>query len=105
MTGTLQKSKPVHSKKIRDSARGEYCTMISPRCSGDPAKVALRHSNLLEHGKGRGIKASDLEAFYGCTECEDWFTDPDVPRETRYNYYKFAKNNTHIRLKEKGLIE
>jgi hypothetical protein len=100
----LQKQKPVHSKKIRDSAMGEECTMGSPRCNGNPASVCLRHSNLIEHGKGRGYKTSDLDAFYGCQGCEDWFTDPKVDRDLRYCLYERAKIRTHLRLKEKGLI-
>jgi hypothetical protein len=100
----LQKHKPLHSKKIRDSAKGEECTMGSPRCNGRPSSVCLRHSNLIEHGKGRGIKADDREAFYGCQGCEDWFTDPNIDKGFRYRLYERAKIRTHLRLKEKGLL-
>ena len=100
----IPKNKPFRSKKVRDSAKGEACTMLSPDCNGNPESVCLRHSNLLEHGKGRGIKASDLEAFYGCQWCEDWFTNPNIPRGIRYSYYERAKRKTHDRLRKKGIL-
>lgn len=63
--------KPIRIQKIRDSARGENCTVQSPWCNNNPETVVLCH--WAEPGeKGLGTKPDDTSAFYGCSDCHDW---------------------------------
>jgi hypothetical protein len=56
-------------KKLRDSARGEDCTLqIYPYCNGNPETVVLCH---LPSGSGMGQKSPDWFAVYGCSSCHD----------------------------------
>ena len=38
-------------------------------CSGDPDTTVWAHSNRLEHGKGRSLKAHDHCGAYACYSC------------------------------------
>jgi hypothetical protein len=59
------------SQAIRDSARGEECTVRIPGvCTFDPEKTIWSHAPLGAAGKGRGIKALDLCGAYCCTACD-----------------------------------
>jgi len=56
---------------IRDSARGEDCTVRIPgACTFDPDKTIWSHAPLGAAGKGRSIKALDLCGAYCCTACD-----------------------------------
>ena len=56
--------------KIRQSARGEDCTINLPGvCNYNPESVVWCHSNRSEHGKGMGLKAKDEHGAYGCYDC------------------------------------
>lgn len=67
----MQKVKPFRSQKLRESARGMSCTLRLPGCLNNPETVVLCHSPFLEHGKGKGRKADDHYACYGCAWCHD----------------------------------
>jgi hypothetical protein len=58
------------SQAIRDSARGEECTVRIPGCPGDPARTIWSHAPLGAAGKGRAIKALDVCGAYACTHCD-----------------------------------
>jgi len=54
--------------KIRESARGEECEARIPGiCNFNPETTVLAHMN----GAGMGMKASDHEAGYCCSDCHD----------------------------------
>ena len=55
------------SKKIRESARGEACTMRIQGCMPDRETVVLAHLN----GAGVGLKALDIHGAYLCRNCHD----------------------------------
>jgi len=58
----------VRSKAIRESARGEACTVRIPgHCNGDPSTTSFAHIN----GGGMGTKKSDLHGAYCCSDCHD----------------------------------
>lgn len=58
----------IVSKKLRDSARGQDCTLRLPGvCSFDPARTVLCH--LPVGMKGMGLKSPDLFAVFGCDNC------------------------------------
>ena len=66
----FQKLKPVRSKKLRNSAKGQDCTINIPgRCSYDTEKTMLCH---FPDDSGTGVmgsKSDDTCAGFGCHEC------------------------------------
>lgn len=64
----LLKPKKIESKKVRESAKGETCTLRLPNiCDRDPEKVMLCHINSFR--KGVGNKSHDIHGYYGCYSC------------------------------------
>lgn len=60
----------IMSKKLRDSARGEPCTLnIAGVCNYDSSTVVLCHLPDESHGMGR--KSDDIVAAFGCHACHD----------------------------------
>ena len=58
----------MQSKKIRQSARDEDCSLrISPNCQ-DGETVVLCH---IGRNRGMGIKCADYFAIYACSNCHD----------------------------------
>lgn len=50
--------------------RGQPCYLAIPGCcTRDIATVVPCHSNQLQHGKGKGIKAHDIYTVPGCRAC------------------------------------
>lgn len=94
--------------KFTKSARGEECTMRSPMCNHDPETVVLCHLNEYEFGKGVGIKANDMAAFYGCSACHDLYdgrrerTAMEIAESITAAYKAVIR--THIRMAEKGVL-
>jgi len=91
------------SKKIRESARGEACTMRIQGCMPDRETVVLAHLN----GAGIGLKALDIHGAYLCLNCHDIYDgrkeappDIDVSKEM----YRAVIETQKI-LVEKGLIK
>lgn len=67
----LEKHKPIRLQKIRDSARGQDCTVESPYCNHNPETVVLAHYG--EPGeKGTSTKPDDTSAAYACSDCHDY---------------------------------
>lgn len=60
----------VHSKKLRDSARGQDCTLRIPGvCNGNPETTVLAHIACGQ--KGMGLKSPDNMAVFACSFCHD----------------------------------
>lgn len=83
------KSKPRKTSKIRQSAKGEDCTInLEGVCNYNSETVVWCHSNESKHGKGMGLKAHDEYGAYGCSSCHavydgqakrpNWLTKEDV---------------------------
>lgn len=83
MSILLRKHKPVRFKKIRDSARGQDCTIQSPWCNHNPETVVLAHYNEPGHGK-MGGKDDDTSAAYACSKCHDWLDGRFMPPKGEY---------------------
>jgi len=65
----MHKNKRLRSKKIRDSAKGEDCTLrLSPNCTDEWGAVVLCHVGKLS---GTSAKCHDTFAVYGCNYCHD----------------------------------
>jgi hypothetical protein len=59
---------PIRSDKIRNSAKGEACTLrFVGVCCADPEKTVLCHVH--DAGFGMGRKADDSSSVYGCDRC------------------------------------
>lgn len=94
--------------KLRKSAQGKPCTMLGPTCTGGGEErndVCLRHSNQLEHGKGVGMKAHDLLAFYGCQNCEDWYSGRESSPSDKAMYFAFANQRTLVIACNEGVFK
>lgn len=106
-----QKVKTFRSKKIRDSARGQECTMNSLICNYNPETVVYCHSEEKEHGKGTALKSDDRYGFYGCSSCHDWYDGKPVPHGTRgtktkrRKYFWMAFGKTRYRMEQTGLMK
>ena len=58
------------SQQIRDSARGETCTLqIVGICCGQPDTTVLAH--LPDESHGMAKKSDDISACYACASCHD----------------------------------
>ena len=79
-----QKQTRVRLKKIRDSARGQSCTMNSPECNYDEATVVLAHYNTPGES-GMGMKNCDSSAAYLCFGCHEW-TEKAESRHSQQDY-------------------
>lgn len=106
---TFFKSKPARSKKLRESARGESCTLMIPGvCDHGTETTVLCH--LHDQVSGMGTKASDLAAVYGCRGCHSVMDGAVRPPEwvtpaTVASCVLDALIRTHQRMFEKGLIQ
>jgi hypothetical protein len=77
----------IRIKKIRDSARGEDCTVNSPWCNYDSSTVVFAHYG--EPGeKGAGLKPDDTSGVYACSDCHDWL-------DGRVSHSSVDKNDLH----------
>ncbi len=92
----------VKSKKIRDSARGENCTLRLDGCLPGNDTVVLCHAPGTGM-KGTGLKVPDIFAFYGCHHCHS-VVDGRVKGEWTYRDIVRAMAETQMKLIEKGLV-
>lgn len=89
----ILKNKPVRSKKLRDSARGQECTVRVPGvCNYDPDTTVLAHVN----GGGMGTKHSDMAGAVSCSACHQWLD---------YGYLKNSDTYTRDSYHLAGVIE
>lgn len=66
----LLKPEKIRSKKIRDSAKGEPCTLRIPGiCNGNKETTVFAH---VAGNKGTATKNHDLFGVYACSDCHDW---------------------------------
>lgn len=96
-TSQLKRSGPIKAKrKARPKingidylalCRGQECFLMLPMVRfHDRATVVPCHSNQSRHGKGMGIKASDVFTVPGCFECHYQIDQgKDMTREERFS--------------------
>lgn len=73
-------------------------------CESPPPNEAA-HSNLLRHGKGKGIKASDAASFAACHTCHAAFDQgKHLTKQEREALTHEYISKTVIRLIERGLL-
>lgn len=104
------KRAPIVIKKIRDSARGEMCTFeFDGVCNHNTETTVLCHSNDAEDGKGKGQKADDIYAAYGCSACHAFYDGGYVHRgwstDSVRAVFTRAMKRTWRRLIERGILQ
>lgn len=103
----IPKHNPVRSKKLRESARGEQCTLRIPGvCCGDPETVVLAHAPF--GGKGMGLKPPDTWGAAACYRCHmvaDGQERADVTRMEILECWLRGIAETQRRWIDDGLIE
>lgn len=90
------------TKKIRNSAKGEDCSLRLGNCSSNET-VVLCH---VGRSRGMGIKCSDHFAVYACSNCHD-IIDGRVNNGFDLNLEKEkirALEETQLKLISKGLL-
>ena len=95
--------------KIRQSARGESCTInLSGVCNYNPDTVVWCHSNRYCDGKGMGLKAKDENGAYGCYACHQVYDrqrkrPKNLSLEEVEEAFTIAMMRSKQILKDKGL--
>jgi hypothetical protein len=97
------------SKKLRDSARGRDCTILSPWCQNRRETVVWCHSPFQEHGKGMGVKAHDLFGCYGCFECHTFLDlaskQEAMPHDERLLMFYRANSRSLLIVVQEGILK
>ena len=106
-TDMLQKTIPIHSKKIRDAARNQPCTLqIVGVCNGDWSTTVLAHLPDESHGIAR--KSDDLSACFACDSCHSVIDGrakwPPMEREHKDWYFRRAQIRTWRILVDEDVI-
>lgn len=97
------KKNPVRSSKLRDSARGQECTLrVAGVCNYNPETTVLAH--LDSEVKGMAIKSADTFAVYTCSCCHEWLDRHQGSREERSWYSLRALDRTHRVMVQQGLL-
>lgn len=105
----MRKSRPKMTP-IRRAARNQECTLRFPFCNYDTSTTVLCHSNLIQDGKGVGLKAPDTQAAFGCSSCHDAL-DGRAPRPDGFSHelmiaqFKEGVAQTHRILKRLGVLK
>jgi hypothetical protein len=90
----------VVSKKLRDSARGQECTLRLHCCNENAATTVLAH--LPSPVKGMGNKGDDWHAVFACSSCHHALDMRLVPGIERFIVH--ALRRTHKIWRDMGLI-
>ena len=89
------------NKRLTDLARGQSCV----ECGANDGATVWAHSNLLEHGKGRGIKAHDAAGMFLCARCHaELDSGTSMNREEKREFTMRNIVRTHARLWDLGLV-
>ncbi|MDX8382450.1 MAG: nuclease domain-containing protein [Ghiorsea sp.] len=98
----------VKSKKLRDSANGEVCTLrLIGICNYNEETTSLNH--LPHWSNGMGTKPTDLSSCYGCSDCHAYIDGrlgkkrAEVEMELQEDMRR-ANIDTLTIFKEKGLL-
>lgn len=98
------KKKRWQSKKYRDGARGQPCTLRLPCCNHNPETTVLAH----EGGAGMALKADDYNGADCCSACHDsldgrtkWLPEYGDKKEE----FARARYETIINRLERGIVK
>lgn len=63
--------RPKKCKKLRDSARGQFCTLnVASVCNYNNETTVLAHVQV--EGGIMGGKSDDISACFACSDCHAW---------------------------------
>lgn len=96
---SLQKTPKIVSKKIRQSAKGQNCTIRYPVCTNQTETTVFAHLN--SKWKGMGNKSPDLFGVYACEFCHRKLDQGRVPASEQLR----ALQETQMLLYQQKLIE
>jgi Protein of unknown function (DUF1364). len=85
------------SKALTQSARDESCV----GCGADDGTIVWAHSNEMEHGKGKSIKAHDLLGNFLCFRCHAWYDSGPATRDQKRAFFRRCYPQTMVRVAEK----
>ena len=94
-----QKEPNLVSKAIRQSAKGEECTINLPGCNHDTATTVFCHMRYFTWA-GMGQKPPDILGFYACSNCHA----EQERGNAGFDDLLRALGKTLLRLLAKGLI-
>lgn len=97
----------IRSKKVRDAARGQPCTVnIVGVCNGQSETTVLAH--LPDQSHGVGLKAHDLSACFACDACHTVLDGrakwPPMEEEHKDFYMRRAQTRTLVALYDMGIL-
>lgn len=101
-----RRAKPGECHAIRQSARGETCTLRLPGvCNHDTATTILAHLRMFG-AAGMGQKPADYAAVFACSRCHDTLDRRDMMTAGQCGTEDVlrALMETHRRLAAKGLL-
>ena len=89
---TSMRSNNYRDANLLKLAAGERCLLEStPRCQGMLGQTTVPcHSNLMEDGKGRALKASDAKTVWGCYSCHHWLDQGMATKEKKQKIWDAA---------------
>lgn len=99
-----QKTPDRKNQKLRDSAK------VCPKCQGcnaynyDGQQLCLAHSNRLQDGKGKGLKARDDKGAILCAKCHSFVDGGGTSREAMQNLHEYAHLRTMAWWKAEGYL-
>lgn len=89
------------NRKLLDLAEDQACVM----CGNQDGTVVAAHSNLLEHGKGRSLKAHDGMHAWLCHRCHSEYDQGGMPKSEARDFILTAISKTYMAMWEKELIQ
>ncbi len=90
------------NKTLLKIAQGMPCVM----CGNDNGTGVAAHSNLLEHGKGRGLKAHDGMTAWLCYDCHSEYDQGNkMSREEKRDFILTAICRTYMQLWDRAWIQ
>ena len=93
----------IKSKKIRDSARGEECTLNIPGvCNYDTETTVLCHFSCQIGGSNR--LNGELSSGFGCSDCHRQIDLYELSEADREFYMRRSMVRTLDRLVDKGIV-
>ena len=98
----------IESKKLRQSARNQECTINGPTCNRNRETTVLAHSPFKHlHGGGTGTKPNDIFACFACSSCHDALDgrSSGISKEDRLFYFVKGMSKTWELWVKMGLIK
>ena len=90
------------SKKYREAAKGQPCTMRLPCCNHNPETTVLAHEN----GAGMALKHSDHNAADMCFECHKAYDGVwPYPKIDKAEKFKRARLQTILNRLVRGILK